>query len=188
MASIFITYGMLGFPFLFGLISESSANEKTTSTGEKIKKHTYWQWVLVGFTIVLGLFILRYVRVAIKWKEAKQYILNKMGRGIDTGNVDQLESKFDYYWKSTLFFPGWFFNYFLFPQSSYNLFISYFFLSFFLGYTSYYASIWFRDSSTITSISGKSYQSRGSVADGLIAGSIVAGCLFLSVVTGALTK
>lgn len=188
MASIFITYGMLGFPFLFGLISESSANETTDSFGNKVKKHTYWQWVLVGFTIVLGLFILRYIRVAVKWKEAKQYILNKMGRGIDTVNADQLESKFDYYWKSTLFFPGWFFNYFLFPQSTYNLFISYFFLSFFLGYTSYYASGWFRGSFNDTSSSGKNYKGRGAAIDGLIAGSIVAGCLFLSVITGALTK
>jgi hypothetical protein len=142
MASIFITYGMLAFPFLFGLASESSANEKKNAAGETVKKHTYWQWVLLGFTIVLGLFVLRYIRVAVKWKEAKQYMLNKMGIGGDMDTAENVENRFDYYWKSVLFFPGWLLNYFFFPQSTSNLYISYIFVTVFLGYTVYYANYW----------------------------------------------
>ena len=142
MASIFITYGMLAFPFLFGLASESSANEKKNAAGQTVKKHSYWEWVLLGFTIMLGLFVLRYIRVAVKWKEAKQYMLNKMGIGGDMDTAENVENNFDYYWKSVLFFPGWAFNYFLFPQSTANLYISYLFVTILFGYTVYYARYW----------------------------------------------
>lgn len=138
MASIFITYGLLGFPFLFGLLDRSKINEKKNSAGVKIgNKHTYWEWVLVGFSISLGICILRYLRATIKWKETKQYILNKLGAGVDPGSSEALESNFGYYWKSTVFFPGWFLNYFFFPQSAINLFLSYLFCGF-LFYTTLY--------------------------------------------------
>ena len=83
---------------------------------------------------MLGIFVLRYIRVAVKWKEAKQYMLNKMGIGGDMDTAENVENKFDYYWKSVLFFPGWAFNYFLFPQSTANLYISYIFVTLLFQY------------------------------------------------------
>ena len=59
---------------------------------------------LVGFSIALGINILRYIRIAIKWKEAKQYILSKMGRGGDVDTSKNLEDSFGYYWKSVPLF------------------------------------------------------------------------------------
>ena len=78
MASIFITYGLLGFPFLFGLMEDSAVNDRKNAAGAVIgKKHSYWDWVLLGFSISLVIFVLRYIRATIKWKETKQYILKK---------------------------------------------------------------------------------------------------------------
>ena len=139
MASIFITYGLLGFPFLFGLMEDSAVNDRKNAAGAVIgKKHSYWDWVLLGFSISLGIFVLRYIRATIKWKETKQYILKKLGTGVDPGSSEALESSFGYYWKSTLFFPAWFLNYFFFPQSVVGLIFSYLVCSFFLGLTLFY--------------------------------------------------
>lgn len=182
MASIVITYTMLGFPFLFGLVYESDINNRKDASGKVTgKKHTYWEWVLLGFTIVLGLFILRYIRVAIKWKEAKQYILNKMGRGGDVDTVDSLESSFDFYWKSVIFFPGWFLNYLFFPQGPINYWISYIFNIFFLGYTTYYATYWFEGTTETEDSSGKKYISRSGTKPVLAAVLTSIGCLIISI-------
>jgi len=186
MASIVITYAMLGFPFLFGLMYESDINNRKDASGAVIgKKHTYWEWVLLGFSIILGIFILRYIRVAIKWKEAKQYILNKMGRGGDNiDTADSLESSFEFYWKSVLFFPGWFLNYLFFPQNPINYWISYIFNLFFLGYTTYYATYWFEGTTETTSSSGKKYKSRSGKVPTIAAVSTAVGCLILSLFFG----
>lgn len=139
MASLIITYGLLGFPFLFGLMEKSEINNRKNAAGNVIgKKHRYWDWVLLGFSISLGIFVLRYIRATIKWKETKQYILKKLGTGIDPGSSEALESSFGYYWKSTLFFPAWFLNYFFFPQSSLGLILSYLFCGFLFWLTLYY--------------------------------------------------
>ena len=139
MASIFITYGLLGFPFLFGLLDKSPINDRKNAAGVKVgKKHRYWDWVLLGFSISLGICVLRYIRATIKWKETKQYILKKLGTGVDPGSSEALESSFGYYWKSTIFFPAWFLNYFFFPQSAPNLFLSYLFCGFLSWLTLYY--------------------------------------------------
>tara|TARA_R110001606_G_scaffold159774_1_gene303663 strand:- start:14 stop:577 length:564 start_codon:yes stop_codon:yes gene_type:complete len=139
MASIFITYGLLGFPFLFGLMEDSAVNDRKNAAGAVIgKKHSYWDWVLLGFSISLGIFVLRYIRATIKWKETKQYILKKLGTGVDPGSSEALESSFGYYWKSTLFFPAWFLNYFFFPQSGVGLALSYLFCGFLFWLTLYY--------------------------------------------------
>ena len=182
MASIVITYAMLGFPFLFGLMYESDINNRKDASGAVIgKKHTYWEWVLLGFSIILGIFILRYIRVAIKWKEAKQYILNKMGRGGDVDTADSLESSFEFYWKSVIFFPGWFLNYLFFPQGQINYWVSYIFNLFFLGYTTYYATYWFEGITETTSSSGKKYKSRSGTVPTIAAVSTAVSCLILSV-------
>ena len=133
MASIFITYGLLGFPFLFGLIYDSPSG----------MGKTYWEWVSLGFTISFSIFVLRYIRVAVKWKETKQYILKKLGKGGDPGANEQLESRADFYYKGILFFPAWFLNYIIFPQSTTNLLISYIICTFFLIYCSYYSAYYF---------------------------------------------
>jgi len=133
MASIFITYGLLGFPFLFGLIYNSPSGIG----------RTYWEWVSLGFTISLSIFVLRYIRVAVKWKETKQYILKKLGKGGDPGANNSLESRADFYYKGILFFPAWFMNYIIFPQSTTNLLISYIICTFFLIYCTYYSAYYF---------------------------------------------
>ena len=46
-----------------------------------------------------------------------------------------------YYWKSTLFFPAWFLNYFFFPQSGVGLALSYLFCGFLFWLTLYYVLI-----------------------------------------------
>ena len=182
MASIVITYAMLGFPFLFGLMYESDINNRKNAAGTITgKKHTYWEWVLVGFSVILGLFILRYIRMAIKWKEAKQYILNKMGRGGDVDTADALESSFDFYWKSVIFFPGWILNYLFFPQGQINYWVSYVFNLFFIGYTTYYATYWFEGTTETTDSSGKKYKSRSGTVPVVAAVFATIGCLILSV-------
>ena len=47
MASIFITYGLLGFPFLFGLMEDSAVNDRKNAAGAVIGKKT--QLLGLGF-------------------------------------------------------------------------------------------------------------------------------------------
>lgn len=185
MSSIFITYGLLGFPFLFGLMYDSNVNKRKDAAGNVTgKKHTYWEWVLVGLSISLGINILRYIRTAVKWKEAKQYILSKMGRGGDVDTSKNLEDSFGYYWKSVLFFPAWFLNYMLFPQGKIEFFVSFLFVSVFLGYTTYYATYWF-SGKEVKRADGTKYESRDLGGAGAIAFFTVLGCIIASLLIGS---
>ena len=144
MSSILITYGLLGFPFLFAIGSLSDDNKN------------YGQWLSLGFTISFAIFVLRYIRVAVKWQETKQYMLNKLGLGDDPGTNKKLESSFGYYWKNVVFFPAWFFNYLIFPQNTSNLVLSYVITSILL-----FATVYSSLADENTTIGGTSINSNG---------------------------
>ena len=58
MASAYITAGLLGLPFLIGMASLSDTRREG---GQEVQNHSYWEWVLVGFSISFGILILWYI-------------------------------------------------------------------------------------------------------------------------------
>lgn len=140
MASAYITAGLLGLPFLIGLGSKSDEDR------------TYWDWVLLGYTISFAIIIIWYIFTLVRIREAKRYFLKKIGKTGDESVSERMESKFDYYWKSTIFSPAWLLESLILPQGTWNFIFSFIFQIFFVGYCTFHASRHFSDSHSESAI------------------------------------
>lgn len=151
MASAYITAGLLGLPFLIGMASLSDTRREG---GQEVQNHSYWEWVLVGFSISFGILILWYIFTLVKYREAKRYFLKKIGKTGDESVSEKMENRFDYYWKSTIFAPAWLLESIIFPQSSWNFAFSFIFQFYFLGYCVYYSARHFEASNPVAIATG----------------------------------
>ena len=131
MASTYITAGLLGLPFLIGLGSTENSDK------------TYWDWVLLGYTISFAIIIIWYIFTLVKIREAKRYFLKKIGKTGDESVSEKMESKLDYYWKSTVFSPAWLLESMILPQGPWNYIFSFIFHIFFIGYCTYNSVLYF---------------------------------------------